>query len=253
MIELVKDKLNSYPERGYCFPVDVSAHLKWRSFVGTLMTSTLITVKSSAFFLPTSTVPFTAIPTLSCAGSIAWFRIRKFSMLWRVYWGRIYHQGYRLVRQNAGRQEIHFLASGWDILGTPPPKATTAWIALSESSSENGCMRVIPGSHRHLQPHQETYAADNALSRGQEIAVDVNEKQAVDIVYSRARCPCTTSPSYTAQDRTLRISRELGSPQDICRPKLCRTARSVSSLCWFEGRMSMVMLTCWMSRTRRSC
>jgi ectoine hydroxylase-related dioxygenase (phytanoyl-CoA dioxygenase family) len=66
--------------------------------------------------------------------------------------------------------------------GLHPPKATTAWIALSDSNSENGCMRVIPGSHKHLQPHQETYAEDNALSRGQEIAVKVEEREAVDIV-----------------------------------------------------------------------
>jgi hypothetical protein len=66
--------------------------------------------------------------------------------------------------------------------GLHPPKATTAWIALSDSNSGNGCMRVVPGSHKHLQPHQETYAEDNALSRGQEIAVKVNEKEAVDIV-----------------------------------------------------------------------
>ncbi len=66
--------------------------------------------------------------------------------------------------------------------GLHPPKSVTAWIALSESVRENGCMRVVPGSHQHLMPHHETYAADNALSRGQEIAVDVDEKQAVDIV-----------------------------------------------------------------------
>jgi non-heme Fe2+,alpha-ketoglutarate-dependent halogenase len=66
--------------------------------------------------------------------------------------------------------------------GLHPPKATTAWIALSDSNSDNGCMRVVPGSHKHLQPHQETYAEDNALSRGQEIAVKVDEKEVVDIV-----------------------------------------------------------------------
>jgi non-haem Fe2+, alpha-ketoglutarate-dependent halogenase len=66
--------------------------------------------------------------------------------------------------------------------GLHPPKATTAWIALSDSIPENGCMRVLPASHKHLHPHRETYAADNALSRGQEIAVTVDEKQAVDIV-----------------------------------------------------------------------
>ncbi len=67
--------------------------------------------------------------------------------------------------------------------GLHPPNVTTAWIALSDTIPANGCMRVIPGSHlQPLLPQTETYAADNALSRGQEIAVDVDESKAVDIV-----------------------------------------------------------------------
>src|SRR5579862_3508845 len=66
--------------------------------------------------------------------------------------------------------------------GLRPPNVTTAWIALSESNRENGVMRVIPGTHRHaLLPQRDTYAPDNALSRGQEIAVHVNEDDAVDV------------------------------------------------------------------------
>jgi Phytanoyl-CoA dioxygenase (PhyH) len=64
----------------------------------------------------------------------------------------------------------------------PINKVTTAWIALSESSSENGGMQVVPGSHKwELLPDRQTYAPDNALASGQEIAVDVDESQAVDI------------------------------------------------------------------------
>ncbi len=59
----------------------------------------------------------------------------------------------------------------------------TAWIALSNSTVENGCMRGVPGSHRkQYLPHKDTYAEDNQLSRGQEIEVDVDESDAVDIV-----------------------------------------------------------------------
>ena len=66
--------------------------------------------------------------------------------------------------------------------GLHPPKVTTAWIALSESTAENGAMRMIPGSQKKpLLPQRDTYAPDNALSRGQEIAVEVNEDEAVDV------------------------------------------------------------------------
>ena len=66
--------------------------------------------------------------------------------------------------------------------GLHPPKVATAWIALSESTAENGAMQMIPGSQKKaLLPQRDTYAPDNALSRGQEIAVEVNEDEAVDI------------------------------------------------------------------------
>ena len=55
----------------------------------------------------------------------------------------------------------------------------TAWIALSDVSVEAGCMRFLPGSHKQgIVSHNDTFADDNMLSRGQEIA-DVNEEQAV--------------------------------------------------------------------------
>jgi hypothetical protein len=67
--------------------------------------------------------------------------------------------------------------------GLDPPNVVTAWLSLADSAPENGCMRVVPGSHLNpLLPQVETYAPDNALSRGQEIAVAVDEAHAVDIV-----------------------------------------------------------------------
>ena len=44
-------------------------------------------------------------------------------------------------------------------------------------------MKVIPGSHLGADlPHRDTFADDNALARGQEIAVEVDEAQAVPLV-----------------------------------------------------------------------
>ncbi|MCC6196116.1 MAG: phytanoyl-CoA dioxygenase family protein, partial [Burkholderiales bacterium] len=40
----------------------------------------------------------------------------------------------------------------------------------------------IPGTHREPVRHEDTFAADNLLSRGQEIAVEVDLRLAVDIV-----------------------------------------------------------------------
>ncbi len=67
--------------------------------------------------------------------------------------------------------------------GLSKPDIVTAWIAFTPSTAENGCMRVVPETHTLSQlPHQDTFATDNLLSRGQEIAVDVDESKAIDIV-----------------------------------------------------------------------
>jgi len=67
--------------------------------------------------------------------------------------------------------------------GLEPPDIVTAWIAISESTLENGAMRVIPDSHNGEQMmHRDTFASNNLLSRGQEIAVDVDGERAVDLV-----------------------------------------------------------------------
>lgn len=66
--------------------------------------------------------------------------------------------------------------------GLEPPDIVTAWIAFSDSTPENGAMRVVPGSHKLDQaPHRDTFSADNLLSRGQEIMVDVDESQAATL------------------------------------------------------------------------
>ena len=61
---------------------------------------------------------------------------------------------------------------------------TTAWLALSPATRESGCMDFVRGSHKNpILPHEDSFDADNLLSRGQEIAVDVNEadKTAVEL------------------------------------------------------------------------
>ena len=59
----------------------------------------------------------------------------------------------------------------------------TAWVALSPSNVASGCMRFVPGSHQQsLVPHIDTFDENNLLSRGQEIAVDVDDADAVNVV-----------------------------------------------------------------------
>lgn len=59
----------------------------------------------------------------------------------------------------------------------------TAWIALSPATELSGCMKFVPGSHKNsIVEHRDTFASNNLLSRGQELAVEVNENDAVSVV-----------------------------------------------------------------------
>ena len=66
--------------------------------------------------------------------------------------------------------------------GLSHPDVVTAWLALSVSHRANGCMRVEAGTHLLDQlPHQDTFAANNLLTRGQEVMVEVDPNRVVDI------------------------------------------------------------------------
>ena len=65
--------------------------------------------------------------------------------------------------------------SGWHL---------TAWIALTSSNRNNGCMRVVPGSHKlGLMEHDNVENDPNLLNRrGEVIRMDVKESDAIDVV-----------------------------------------------------------------------
>jgi ectoine hydroxylase-related dioxygenase (phytanoyl-CoA dioxygenase family) len=67
--------------------------------------------------------------------------------------------------------------------GLDGEQEVTAWLALTPATVENGCMRFVPGSHeKKVVPHVDSFAQDNLLTRGQEIAIEVDEASAVNVV-----------------------------------------------------------------------
>jgi non-haem Fe2+, alpha-ketoglutarate-dependent halogenase len=67
--------------------------------------------------------------------------------------------------------------------GLSSPDVCTAWVAITPSNLDNGAMAVIPRSHTRDQiPHRDTFDRHNLLTRGQEIAVEVDENEAVPLV-----------------------------------------------------------------------
>lgn len=64
------------------------------------------------------------------------------------------------------------------------PSVVSAWIALYDSTAANGCMRVIPGSHRGGDvPHKNSAISEwNLLSNGMEVERKVREEDAADVL-----------------------------------------------------------------------
>ena len=55
-------------------------------------------------------------------------------------------------------------------IGLEPYNWVTAWVAITDSNEENGCMRMWSGSHRDdLKDHDQMFNEDNLLTRGQTI------------------------------------------------------------------------------------
>lgn len=61
-------------------------------------------------------------------------------------------------------------------------------MALTPSTRANGCMRVSPGTHLEQMPHKPTFAENNLLSRGQDLMVDVSNREVVDLVLQPGQC-----------------------------------------------------------------
>jgi len=65
--------------------------------------------------------------------------------------------------------------------GLEPPLAVTAWYAVDDADAENGCMRVIPGTHSAIREHGKSEREGNLLSINQEVRVtEAEEASAVD-------------------------------------------------------------------------
>jgi Phytanoyl-CoA dioxygenase (PhyH) len=62
------------------------------------------------------------------------------------------------------------------------PRLVSAWIALTDSTIDNGCMRVLPGTHRRRFDHVEQPREDNILGKGLTVSETLELGGAVDIV-----------------------------------------------------------------------
>ena len=88
------------------------------------------------------------------------------------YFGKPAHDGKRVPWHQDGRY--------WPIR---PLASCSVWIAIDDSNTENGCLRIIPGSHksRKLFKHESNPSDDLVLSL-ELLQSEFDESTAVDIV-----------------------------------------------------------------------
>ena len=96
--------------------------------------------------------------------------------------------------------------------GLSSSDVVSTWIALSDASEDAGCMSIIPGSHKEVLDHEETYAKDNLLSRGQELEIDVTQRETIpmplkpgQVSFHNVRTAHGSGPNTTS-DRRIGLS-----------------------------------------------
>ena len=64
----------------------------------------------------------------------------------------------------------------------PADGIVNAWLAFTPTTTQNGCLRIVPGSQQWGQlAHDNTYAEDNMLFFGQQVRIDLNSQTVCDI------------------------------------------------------------------------
>jgi hypothetical protein len=76
-----------------------------------------------------------------------------------------------------GRVSWHQDLTYW---GLDSDRLVTAWVAIADATPENGCMMMLPGSHKlGKQAHRDIRAEDNILHRGQTLEREFREEEVV--------------------------------------------------------------------------
>ena len=92
--------------------------------------------------------------------------------------------------QSSGYVSWHQDATYW---GLSEPDVVTAWVAFTQSTLDNGNMRVFPKSHRRLVPHVDTFHPDNLLRAARRSRSRSTSATRSTSSSKPARCPSITS------------------------------------------------------------
>ena len=99
----------------------------------------------------------------------------------------------------------------------------TAWLALSPATEQSGCMEFARASHKNpILPHDDTHNPENLLSRGQEIRVDVPQKDRVAITLSPGQMSLHHGLTIHGSGPNTSDDRRIGVAIRYCRPDIAQ-------------------------------
>ncbi len=120
--------------------------------------------------------------------------------------------------------------------GLDSDKLVTAWVALTRAAPANGGMRYLPGSHKTgAQDHRDTYADDNILHRGQEVA-GIDEDAAVDMVLAPGQASLHHGWALHASAPNPSAERRIGLTLQYLDPSMRQTRTDRESATLVRGR-----------------
>ena len=95
--------------------------------------------------------------------------------------------------------------------GLDSEQIVTLWLALTPVTEENGCMRMLPGTHRKgIVDHEDTWDPDNILTRGQTITNGIDEDLAVSVELAAGQCSLHHVNMFHASHPNTSDSRRVG-------------------------------------------
>lgn len=114
---------------------------------------------------------------------------------------------------------------------------TTCWFALSEASEKAGCMKFVPGTHRsNIVEHIDTFAEDNLLTRGQEIAVNVDDSKAVAAALTAGQASMHHGLLFHSSGPNRTDDRRIGSAIRYIKPSMKQQTGELSLVTLVSGR-----------------
>ena len=124
-----------------------------------------------------------------------------------------------LLIKNAYAPGFLFGCQGLTYWGLSEPDVCTAWVVLSPATLESGAIRVLPRTHEWRQvTHTDIFDTDNLLTWGQVVDAEIDEEQAVNLVFApseislhHVRLVHASKPNHT-EDRCIGLASRYVAP-----------------------------------------